>query len=127
MSKTNNTRKILGMLAFILFTLIWVCIPLLAKADSRHDDPTINNTINTTINHITRYEYSGQALAIAAAQHSFNSSTFALQWSIGAATYEDTDALSIAIGKRVNGLLLNGSIGIENGSKGAGIGITGTF
>ena len=124
----NNTRKILGMLAFILFTLIWVCIPFLAKADGRHDEPVINNTtISTTINQVTKREYSGQALAIAAAQHSFNSSTFALQWSIGAATYEDTDAFSIAIGKRVNGLLLNGSIGIENGSKGAGIGITGTF
>ena len=124
----SNTRKILGMLALILFTLIWICIPFIVKADSRHDESAINNTtINHTINQITKYEYSGQALAIAAAQHSFNSSTFALQWSIGAATYEDTDALSIAIGKRVNGLLLNGSIGIENGTTGAGIGITGTF
>jgi hypothetical protein len=95
-----------------------------ALADRNHETTIINNT---TINHSTNTEYSGQALALAAAQHSFNSSTFALQWSIGAATYEDTDALSLAIGKRVNGLLLNGSIGIENGSKGAGIGITGTF
>jgi len=124
----SNTKKILGMLALILFTLIWICIPYLAKADGRHDESIINNiTISPTINQITKYEYSGQALAIAAAQHSFNSSTFALQWSIGAATYEDTDALSIAIGKRVNDLLLNGSIGIENGTTGAGIGITGTF
>ena len=113
----------------ILFIVLGVAfLPYLVKADGRHDEAVINNTtISTTINQVTKREYSGQALAIAAAQHSFNSSTFALQWSIGAATYEDTDALSIAIGKRVNGLLLNGSIGIENGSKGAGIGITGTF
>ena len=98
-----------------------------ALADRNHEtnETAINNI--TLINQTIKKEYSGQALAIAAAQHSFNSSTFALQWSIGAATYEDTDALSLAIGKRVNGLLLNGSIGLENGSKGAGIGITGTF
>jgi hypothetical protein len=112
----------------ILFVVLGVAfLPYLVRADDHHNPSVTNITIHESFTQRVVEQAPGVALGIATAQHSFNSSTFALQWSVGAATYENTDALSLAIGKRVGGILLNGSIGFENGSKGAGIGITGAF
>jgi hypothetical protein len=69
----------------------------------------------------------GAALGIATGQHQFSAATDAYQWSIGAGRYDGSDALSVGIGKRFDNLLINGSIGQEDGKTGAGIGVSGKF
>ena len=90
--------KIMAITAIIICMLVFAFLPFAVQADNRHDHHTPVVIQSDTV--VNRYYKQGASLALAAAQHSFNSSTFALQWSVGAATYGDTDALSIAIGKR---------------------------
>lgn len=105
-------------------------IPAITYAGGNHghseeSSTIINNTTNITYK--TTSTVSGMALGLAASQHNFDLSTYAYQWSIGAAYYDNEDAISFALGKRINNILINGSIGYENGTRGAGIGVNGRF
>jgi len=76
----------------------------------------------------------GTALGLAAAQHNFDYG-YKPQWSVGAGSYEDANAISFSLAKRLgdgknqckNCLLINGSFGVENSRAGIGIGINGRF
>lgn len=67
----------------------------------------------------------GVALAIANAQHHFDLSTHRWQGAVGIGRFEDNQALSIGGAKRIYGdrVLVNFSLGIENGRKGLGAGL----
>ena len=124
--------KTTGMIAIITIMLAFSALPFAVKAGGQHHEDSettvvSNVTVNQTLSQKITEQAKGVALSLAAAQHSFDTSTFAPQWSVGAASYGDSDAISIAIGKRFNNVLINGSIGYEDGERGYGVGITGTF
>lgn len=126
--------KTVTLLAIIALMLAFSALPFAVQAGGRHNEHETSETtvvsditINQTLTQRITEEAKGNAISLAAAQHSFDMSTFAPQWSIGAASSGDSDAISFAIGKRFNNVLINGSIGYEDGEKGYGVGITGTF
>ena len=122
---------------YIPLCLIMCIYPYVGYAGgSHHDDVTVNvessilvleNKTEVT-QHITiNKKVIGMALGIAKAQHQFDKGSPKLQWSIGAGSFEDSDAISLGLGKRINGVMVNGSYGIEDGEEGYGIGINGNF
>lgn len=78
-------------------------------------------------------ESEGVALGIAQAQHQFDFGTYSAQGSVAIGGYEDRRAVSIGFGKRMGGatgdnrMLLNGSIGIEEGKMGGGAALNWRF
>ena len=80
------------------------------------------STSSTTINN----SITGIALSIATSQHQFDFGTSEDVWqgSVGVGNYKGKTATSFALGKRVGRMLVNGSVGKEEGSDlsfGAGI------
>lgn len=69
----------------------------------------------------------GVSLGIATAQHHFDLGTHKWQWSAGYGYFDGNDAVSFSIGKRVDRVLINGSIGREGGKTGYGVGLNGRF
>ncbi len=86
---------------------------------------------HTTVNHYTNYhnseKASGTALAIATANHTFYWGVKKTQASIAVGQYDGESAVSIGIGKRFDGLLINGSIGSEDNKVGYGAGFNWHF
>jgi hypothetical protein len=93
----------------------------IAYSDSYHgivyeSAPTESTVINTeTAN--------GAALAIAMSQLGFEWGTKSFQAGVGLGSFDGEDAISIGIGKRVDRLLINGSIGREGNKYGYGLGL----
>lgn len=92
-----------------------------AYAGNEHHNDTVYN--QTTIKEMN----SGTALGIANAQHQFDMSTHSLQGSVAMGHYDGADALSFALGKRFDKILLNGSVGLEDGKVGYGVGLNFRF
>ena len=65
----------------------------------------------------------GTALGIAISQLHFDWGTKSLQGGVGVGSYDGKDAVSIGIGKRVDRLLINGSVGREGNKYGYGLGL----
>ena len=99
--------------SMIVLLFFWAGITM---AHDRYQPTIINN-----------YDSEGTALAIAKAQHNFDWSTGKWQGSVGLGSFDNTDAISFGMGKRVGQTLLNGSIGRENGKYGYGIGVNWRF
>lgn len=93
-----------------------------AMAD-RNRDVTVNNVTNST----TIYDSKGIALGIAASQHHFDFGTHSYQGSIGMGSFEDNTAISFGLAKRIGRVMVNASIGIEDGSHGIGVGLNWRF
>ena len=87
-----------------------------------HDQPTTNTTTNNTV-----INNEGVALAIAKAQHHFDFGTHSWQGSIGVGTFDSESAISFGVAKRLDRVLVNGSVGFEDGKTGAGVGINWRF
>ena len=86
--------------------------------------------MNLHEHHYNQYgnECNGTALAIAKAQHQMDLSTRSLQGSLGVGVYDDCFGGSFMLGQRLdNGLLINGSIGVEKGEIGTGFGLRWNF
>lgn len=71
--------------------------------------------------------YRGVAIGIATAQHNFDFGTYELQGSVGVGSYDTAEAASFALGKRFNRVMINGSVGAENGKLGLGAGFNWRF
>jgi len=101
---------------------ILALMPVLAFA---HGSTTIVHEHNYTT---VQEECTGSALAIAKAQHQMDLSTRSLQGSLAIGSFKDCTGFSFMGGQRLsNGLLLNGSIGIEDGEPGYGAGVRWNF
>ena len=72
-------------------------------------------------------DYRGTALGIATGNHHHDFGTHKWQWSAAYGHYQDNDAFSVSIGKRVDRVLINGSIGREGSETGYGVGLNGRF
>jgi len=105
---------LLGFLAILVFSTAY------AK------DPHHEHNVTTYQEVITNPIHNGTALALAS-NHNFYWGTNDYQWSVGAGFYEGNEGLSFGIGKRIDRVLFTSSIGIENGSTGARIGLSGQF
>ena len=72
-------------------------------------------------------DHSGIALGIANAQTNFDFGTHKWQWSAGAGYYEGETGLAFGIGKRVDRVLVNGTISREGNENGYGVGLHGRY
>ncbi len=105
--------------------IILLLLSFSVMADEKHHN--VNAPVNNVTNYsVTNYDVSGVATSIANSQHSFSFGTFALQGSLGAATYNNSNALSFGLAKRFNRVLISGSVSSEsvsdNYSFGVGVG-----
>ena len=91
-----------------------------SEASGRHHEVT-------NISEVTNTYSSGNAIAIATAQHHFDFGTHSFQGSVGAGHYQNDTAVSFAIGKRFGRMLINGSVGSESGNTSVGAGINWRF
>jgi len=69
----------------------------------------------------------GIALSIATSQHHFDFGTHSWQGSIGVGSFDNEHAISFGAAKRLNRVLINVSVGLENGKLGYGAGINRRF
>jgi len=110
---------------YVLFSVLFFAASY-ARADQYssivyEQSPVSSGTIinNETAN--------GAALAIAMSQLSFDWSTKNLQAGVGLGSFDSQDAISFGLGKRVDRLLINGSVGREGNNYGYGLGINWHF
>ncbi len=69
----------------------------------------------------------GVALSIAASQHHFDFGTHSWQGSIGAGSYDGDSAISFGVAKRLDRVLINGSLGMNGDKSGYGVGVNWRF
>ena len=69
----------------------------------------------------------GIATALASAQHQFDFGTHRWQGSIGLGSYESNSAISFAIAKRLDRVLVNANFSHEDNHTGAGVGVNWRF
>lgn len=124
-----------------LFVLVGLLIMQVVWADSPHNGNDITNvyvqpypydTATATTAAATEVNTcTGSALGVAAAQHQFDFGTHSWQWAAGAAYIDGNnitcDALSFGIGKRIDRVVINGSISRESDTTAYGVGINGRF
>lgn len=113
------------MRAFIIYGIFLVALltlPFLVEASRYHVEVT--EVIEQTI---VNEETSGVALSIAASQHHFDYGTHSWQGSVGVGYFDSEQAISGALAKRFNDVLLNGSIGRESDNTGVGFGVNVRF
>lgn len=67
------------------------------------------------------------AVGLAASQHHFDFGTYKLQGSVGVGSFGEADALSFAVGKRVDRILFNGSVTRQGDTTGYGAGVNWRF
>ncbi len=104
-------------------------IPMVAYAGgSHHHETTVITLPASTVTTVTTLEQSkGVALAIATAQHSFDWGSYDLQGSLAVGSYGSSDALSVGVAKRFDRILINGSVGTEDGKTGYGAAVNWRF
>lgn len=111
---------------FILGFIFILTVSVVTASERHHTlpySPTETVIEKTTI--IERVE--GIALGIAHASLQFDPKETRLQWSVGAGTYENDSAFAFGLAKDINCILLNMSVGSENGNQSLGIGLSGKF
>jgi len=80
-----------------------------------HHQPTTNSAQTT--------KPSGTAIALAASQHTYSYGIKSLQGSFAVGTYEDETAISFGLAKKIDKILINGSVSNERGKLGLGASI----
>lgn len=108
---------------FIAFFVAFIFFISLSTAYSHEFHSIVYETApveSTTINTETA---NGVALGIAMSQLGFEWGTKSFQAGIGLGSFDGEDAISIGVGKRVDRLLINGSIGREGDKYGYGLGL----
>ena len=99
--------------------LILFLLSFNAMADNYH-----HGTTDTIVNNTT---YEGVALGIAVAQHHFDFGTKVWQGSVGVGYYNDNSAISLAVAKRFNRVLVNVSTTFKDEEPAIGAGINWRF
>jgi len=114
-------KNLIVILACLLPTLV------LGGGGHHHNHESTTVTNNTVVT--KQVDTSGVALSIAAAQHQFDWGTYKLQGAVGFGGYDNSNAISLGVGKRLgkDRMLLNGSVGIENNKLGYGAGMNWRF
>lgn len=108
----------------VSFVAIVAVLFVINEAVARDYEPVKPIVTETTVNkNVVR----GAALGMAMAQHHFDFGTYSLQGSVAASSYDDSEAASFAIGKRFDRVLVNGSIGREDGVTGVAAGVNWRF
>ena len=107
-------------------------LPLTVFAGGSHHEPAdltlINTEILTTNGVVTNtLTTKGIALGIAASQHHFDFGTKVWQGSVGTGSFDGNTAFSFGIAKRLDRVLINGSVSTEHGKTGYGAGINWRF
>lgn len=103
----------------ILIALILI-ISVFANIAYSHDNHQSSSVTNV-------YNSQGVALAIATAQIHPEVGTSKWQFGAGLGSYGNTSAITVGIGKRVGKVLINGTLGTENGKTGLGVGVNFRF
>jgi len=101
-----------------------------SAGDPHHDHYDYDGGGDSYVTNVDRTgDAEGVALAIAAAQCQFDFGTYSTQGCVSAGSYDNKDAINFGVGKRFgkNRLLLNGSVGIENGKTGVGAAVNWRF
>jgi hypothetical protein len=114
-----NNKVIIG---FCVFAVLFFAANIAWSHDYHRTTKVIEKVTDKTI-----INPAGVALAIAKAQHQMDWSTVKWQGSVGMGSFDNNDAISFADGKRVGQILLNISVGRENGKYGYGAGATWRF
>ena len=116
--------------------LILLLAPTVVVAENPHNQgggTTNNNTTNNyyTAEYVTNSVVINRsvALGLAASGLNFERDTESMQWAIAAGFYEDEDAMSFGLAKRISDtkMLLNGSVSVTNKTKGYSFGLSGRF
>jgi len=108
--------------------LLLALFPVFAYAGGSHH--TVEQTIiiqNTTERVIEKVSQKGVALGIATSQLIFDASTSKTQIAAGVGVFDESDAIAVGLAKKVDNLMLIGSIGWEDGRKGYGAGVSFKF
>jgi YadA-like membrane anchor domain len=106
----------------IFFAILFFAANIAYSRDYHHGIIIEQSPVEAAI--INNETASGVALAIAMSQLSFDWSTRAYQAGIGLGSFNGADAISLGLGKRVDRMLINGSIGREGDKYGYGMGIS---
>ena len=99
-------------------------IPMVCMAGGSSDTTVIVNLTDAQAK-----DASGVALSIATSQHQFDFGTYSLQGSVAVGGYGDSNAFSFGVGQRMckGCMMINGSVGIEQGELGYGVGANWRF
>jgi len=112
-------------------SLIFILTPLTAfSGDKHHTHPYIPiepEVVPQVVTAPAAVENKGVALGIASAQVQHDFGTHKWQWSAGYGYYDSHDAAAVSIAKRVDRVLINGSVSREGAETGFGVGISGRF
>jgi len=115
----------------VRYLLLLALFPISALAGGSHTHETTVNVTNVyptqSVSQTVSTKVSGVALGIATSQLVFDAGTSKTQISAGIGSFDDSDALAVGIGKKIDNLMLNGSIGFEDGKKGYGAGVSFKF
>ena len=152
MSRMTKSDYFIFALSVIASAVVMMILATVALASGSHHNGTVTNVYNTYDTYNTYDEYitnttetyttvqeyktgitndidDGVALNLSAAALNFDWGTNDWQYSGGLGNYESRTSGSIGLGKRIGGLMLNGSYNraMESGKEGYNIGITGRF
>lgn len=108
---------------FVAFATVFFISLSTAYSHEFHHSIIIEDVQRETITEINTETANGVALGIAMSQLGFEWGTKSFQAGIGLGSFDGQDAISIGIGKRVDRLLINGSIGREGSKYGYGLGL----
>lgn len=96
----------------IAIVLLFTAFTQVNAGGYHHHDLTVNNYYSSEViqTAIDKESNKAAAAAIATSQHQFNYGTFEWQVSVAAGWYKSENAVSFAIGKRIDNVLYNGSV-----------------
>lgn len=114
-------------MAKLLIILILLSPSLFATERVCETQPINQTTTNKYYSQSNYLDIKGIALSIATSQHHFDFGTHTLQGSLSTGFYDDKEAVSFALAKRFDRILLNASFGVEQGKSGLGIGLNWRF
>lgn len=113
------------------YLILMLCsFSVMASGQHEHTPNITNITQEYITNVVNKYDLpkcNGGASGIAAAQINQEFDTNSLQWGIGAANYNDCNAIAGGLSWKVNKVLFSGTITRDNDSTGVGIGFNGRF
>ncbi len=101
--------------ALVMVIALFFTLSFNAMAGEKHHNQLTTNNYQTSIK--------GVALAISAAQCSFDNGSSSLQLCGAVGYYENQEAVTFGIGKKYKSFLLNGTISTESGQTAIGVGL----
>lgn len=87
----------------------------------------ITHEYSEVVNQYSIPECTGSASSIASSQIDNEFDTNTLQWGVGVGYYDNCTGIAIGLSKKINKVLLSGTLTKDNKSIGIGIGINGRF